>query len=246
MIRLNKFLASAGIASRRKCDDLILEGRVKVNDKIITTLGFRVDEEKDKISFDNKIVKYAKDFIYIIMNKPKGIVTTVKDQYNRNTVLDLIPIKQRIFPVGRLDYDTTGILLLTNDGVLANRLIHPKYKIEKVYHVLLNKIIKPVALYKLQRGIELDGKRTAPCKISEIRIIDNCSLLEMVLYEGRNRQVKRMFKLLGYEVEKLDRLALGPLTLAGLSRGAWRYLKKSELSNLKRYIQEASANNTIM
>jgi len=242
MMRLNKFLASAGIASRRKCDDLILEGRVKVNGEIITTLGYRIDEEKDEISFDNEIVQYVTNYIYIILNKPKGVVTTVQDQYNRNTVLDLIPIKQRIFPVGRLDYDTTGILLLTNDGLLTNQLIHPKYKIKKVYHVLLNKIIKPVALYQLERGIELDGEKTAPCKISEIRIIDNCSLLEMVLYEGRNRQIKRMFIALGYEVEELDRLAFGTLTLTGLERGAWRYLKKSELSDLKRYIQEASDN----
>jgi 23S rRNA pseudouridine2605 synthase len=238
-MRLNKFLASAGIASRRKCDDLIQAGRVKVNGEIITTLGHRIDEDSDQIAFDNKVIRSKSDFIYIMLNKPKGVVSTVNDQFKRNTVLDLIPIEQRIFPIGRLDYDTTGLLLLTDDGLLTNQLIHPKYKIKKVYHALLNKAIKPLAVYHLERGIELQGKKTAPCQISEVRVIDNCSLLEVVLYEGRNRQIRRMFNAMGYEVEKLDRIAFGPLTLAGLARGNWRYLSKQEIKRLKNYIAAA-------
>lgn len=240
MIRLNKYLASAGIASRRKCDDYILEGRIKVNGEIVTQLGSRINEDSDQVLFDGEPVRPEIDKKYIILNKPKGVVTTADDPFERNTVIDLIPIKQRIFPVGRLDYDTTGLLLLTNDGPLTNKLIHPKYKIEKIYLVLLNKIIRPVSLYHLKKGIDLDGKKTAPCKISEIRIIDNCSFLEVVLFEGRNRQIRRMFEAEGYEVVELDRIAFGPLTLTGLSRGSWRYLKKSELTDLKECLGDFS------
>jgi pseudouridine synthase len=240
MIRLNKYLAAAGIASRRKCDDYILEGRVKVNGVVVSQLGSKINEDIDRVIVDDEPVQPEIDQTYIILNKPKGVVTTADDPFERNTVLDLIPIKQRIFPVGRLDYDTTGLLLLTNDGPLTNKLIHPRYKIEKIYLVLLDKIIRPVSLYHLKKGIDLDGKKTAPCKISEIRIIDNCSFLEMVLYEGRNRQIRRMFEAEGYEVVELDRIAFGPLTLTGLSRGSWRYLKKNELIGLEEYIRDFS------
>jgi pseudouridine synthase len=241
MIRLNKFLAAAGIASRRRCDDFILDGRVKVNGEIITKLGHRIDEEIDRVAFDDKPVKPITEKIYIIFNKPKGIITSTDDPYERNTVLDMIPIKQRIFPVGRLDYDTTGLLLLTNDGPLTNKLIHPRYKIEKKYLVLLDKIVRPVALYHLRRGIELDGKKTAPCKISEIRIIDNCSFLEVVLYEGRNRQIRRMFESEGYQVTELERITFGPLTLTGLPRGSWRHLYKNEIHSLHKYLEDFEA-----
>lgn len=241
MIRLNKFLAAAGIASRRRCDDFIVEGRVKVNGEIITKLGHRIDEDKDRVAFDDAPVKPVTDKKYIIFNKPKGIITSTDDPYERNTVIDMIPIKQRIFPVGRLDYDTTGLLLLTNDGSLTNKLIHPRYKIEKKYLVLLDKIVRPIALYHLRRGIELDGKKTAPCKISEIRVIDNCSFLEVVLYEGRNRQIRRMFESEGYQVSELERISFGPLTLTGLPRGSWRYLYKNEINNLLGYLEDVEA-----
>jgi 16S rRNA U516 pseudouridylate synthase RsuA-like enzyme len=162
MIRLNKYLAAAGIASRRKCDDYILEGRVKVNGVVVSQLGSKINEDIDRVIVDDEPVQPEIDQTYIILNKPKGVVTTADDPFERNTVLDLIPIKQRIFPVGRLDYDTTGLLLLTNDGPLTNKLIHPRYKIEKIYLVLLDKIIRPVSLYHLKKGIDLDGKKTAP------------------------------------------------------------------------------------
>jgi pseudouridine synthase len=233
MMRLNRYLAQAGIASRRKCDDLILQGKVKLNGETVSELGVRIDEFQDEILFEDKPVRLPQKFKYILLNKPAGYVTTAKDEYKRHTVMDLIPIPERIFPVGRLDYDTTGLLLLTNDGQLSNQLLHPKYKFEKTYHVLLDKLIKPIALHHLQQGVELDGKKTAPCKIHQIRVIDNCSFLEVRIHEGRNRQIKRMFELYDYEVEELDRIGFGPLTLTGVKRGEWRYLKQAEVDSLK-------------
>ncbi len=233
MMRLNKFLASAGIGSRRKCDDYIVEGKVSVNGEVVQKLGIRIDELTDTITFEGNEVKFEKDFLYIILNKPKGIITSARDEYDRNTVMDLIPLKERLFPVGRLDQDTTGLVLLTNDGELANKLIHPKFKIPKTYHVFLNKVIHPKDIYHFERGILLDDKKTAPCKLSEIRIIDNCSFIEVILYEGRKRQIRRMFYELGYKVFELDRIAFGPLTLAGIKKGEWRYLNKNEIAMLK-------------
>jgi 23S rRNA pseudouridine2605 synthase len=233
MMRLNKFLDSAGIGSRRKCDDYIVEGKVSVNGEVVQKLGIRIEELTDTITFEGNKVKCEKNFLYIILNKPKGIITSAKDEYDRNTVLDLIPLKERLFPVGRLDQDTTGLILLTNDGELANKLIHPKFKIPKTYHIFLNKLIHPKDIYHFERGILLDDKKTAPCKLSEIRIIDNCSFIEVILYEGKKRQIRRMFDELGYKVFELDRIAFGPLTLAGIKRGEWRYLNKNEIARLK-------------
>jgi len=181
-------------------------------------------------------------YLYILLNKPKGIITTAKDEQNRKTVIDLVAIEDRIYPVGRLDQDSTGLLLLTNDGELANQLIHPKYKIPKTYHVLINKTLHPKDAYHFVRGIMLDGKKTAPCKLAEMRIIDNCSYLEITISEGRNRQIRRMFNALGYEVEELDRIAFGSLTLSGLKRGEWRYLNQDEIRQLKR--TDAKTNQT--
>ena len=235
-MRLNKYLASAGIASRRKCDDLITAGRIKVNGKVVSELGTRIDETADEVRYDNRVVKFDKQYKYILLNKPTGYVSTVKDEYRRPTVVDLVPVENRVFPVGRLDYDTSGLLLLTNDGQLTNLLLHPKYKVEKIYHVLLDKLIKPVARYHLEQGIELEGKRTGPCKIEQIRVIDNCSLLEIRIREGRNRQIRKMFDAYGYRVESLDRIGFGPLTLSGLKRGEWRPLTRFEIAKLKEYM----------
>ncbi len=233
MIRLNKFLAQAGIASRRKCDDFIKAGYVKVNGKVVDQVGVVIDETKDKVTFKGKPVKPKKRFIYIVLNKPKGVVTTAKDQFNRKTVLDLIAIPERIFPIGRLDYNTTGVLLLTDDGDLAHRLLHPNYKVLKTYRVLLNKVIRPIDMHRLQTGIELDGVKTQPCKIRELRIIDNGSLLEIELTEGRNRQVRRMFAALNYKVRELERISFGGITASGLAPGEWRYLNRKEVNLLK-------------
>jgi pseudouridine synthase len=233
MMRLNKFMAAAGIASRRRCDDFITDGRVTINGQVVTKLGIRVDESVDKVEFDGKPVTLVKNQIYLVMNKPTGFVTTVRDPYKRKSVLDLIPVQERIFPIGRLDYDTSGLLLLTNDGELANFLIHPRYKVEKTYQVLLDRLVKPIALYHFQNGITLDGRKTAPCKLSEIRVIDNRSFMEVIIAEGRNRQIRRMFEQLGYTVVTLHRIAFGPLRLTGLNSGEWRHLSSSEIQNLR-------------
>jgi len=237
-MRLNKYLTQAKIASQRKCDDLILASRIKMNDKIANQLGLRIEETHDSVTFDDSPVKLPVTYKYILLNKPPGYITSASDEFDRRTVLDLIPVEERVFPVGRLDYDTTGLLLLTNDGELSNQLIHPRYKIEKTYHVLLNKLVKPVALYHLEQGVDLDGKKTAKCKIQQIRVVDNCSLLEMKIHEGRNRQIRRMFETFEYEVEELDRIAFGPITLSGLKRGEWRYLRKSEIDDIHKHISD--------
>ncbi len=236
MMRLNKYLAQAGIASRRKCDDLILAGYVQVNGQTVDRVGVVIDENKDKVTFKGKPVTIRKHFTYILLNKPKGVVTTARDQFKRRTVLDLIAIPERIFPVGRLDYNTTGVLLLTDDGALSNRLLHPNYKVAKVYRALLDRVIRPIDLYRLSNGVELEGRKTQPCKISELRIVDNGSLLEIELKEGRNRQIRKMFELFGYHVEELERISFAGLKATGLQQGEWRYLTKDEVKRLKEIV----------
>jgi 23S rRNA pseudouridine2605 synthase len=236
MIRLNKFLASAGVASRRKCDELITAGKVKVNGNVTTTLGLQVDAEKDEVEFEDTVVYPVEKKVYFVVNKPVGFVSTVKDELNRKTVIDLIPGTERIFPVGRLDYDSSGVLILTNDGPLSHRLTHPSYEIDKTYHVLLDKVISPRDLYHVEHGIMLDGKKTHPCKVSQVRIYDNCSLLSISIHEGRNRQIRRMFESLEYEVQDLDRIQFANIDLHGLKRGEWRKLTNKEIIEIKKIV----------
>lgn len=237
-MRLNKFLAHAGIASRRKCDELIEAGYVKVNGKKVDTVGVVIDENKDEVTFKDQKVSLNEEYIYVLLNKPKGVVTTADDEFNRTTVMDLLPIADRIYPVGRLDYDTTGLLLLTNDGDMTNRLLHPGHESEKIYRVLIDKIIRPIDLHKLQKGVILDGKMTMPCKIKELRRMDNRSFLEIELKEGRNRQIRKMFETFSYTVEDLHRISFAGLTLGSLHPGEWRYLTKDELTRLKERVQD--------
>jgi len=236
-IRLNKFLASAGVASRRKCDDLITAGKIKVNGEVAIKLGLQIDDENDEVEFDGTVVYPVEKKIYIVVNKPVGFVSTVKDEHDRKTVIDLLPLTERVFPVGRLDYDSTGVLLLTNDGPLSHRLTHPSYEIEKTYHVLLDKIITPRDLYHIEHGIILDNKKTHPCKVSQVRVYDNCSLLSISIHEGRNRQIRRMFEKLEYEVQELDRIRFANIDLSGLKRSEWRHLTKNELSEIKKILE---------
>jgi len=238
-IRLNKYLATAGIASRRKCDEYILAGKIKVNGEIVTQLGTKIVEGKDTVEFENTPILIVEKKIYILLNKPAGIVTTVQDEHNRNTVVDIIPIEERIYPVGRLDFNTTGALLLTNDGNLSHRLMHPSYEINKTYNVLLDRIITARDLYHIQHGIDLDGKKTHPCKAEQIRVYDNCSVIAMTIHEGRNRQIRRMFEAIGYDVQELDRVVYANLSLHGLKRGEWRYLNSNELDELKDLVNYA-------
>ena len=232
-MRLNKYLAHSGIASRRKCDDLIEAGLVQVNGETITKLGVVIDEEKDKITFKGDLVQLKSNYTYVVLNKPRGVVTTANDQFARQTVVDLIGIVERIYPVGRLDFDTSGVLILTDDGELTNTLIHPNFKVTKIYHALLDKVIRPIDLHKLREGVVLDEKKTLPCKIREIRIINNCSFLEIELQEGRNRQIRRMFELFEYQIDELERISFAGITAKGLQPGEWRYLKSQELAALR-------------
>jgi 23S rRNA pseudouridine2605 synthase len=236
MIRLNKFLAQAGIASRRKSDDLILAGHIKVNGEIVNHVGVVIDEEKDVVEFKGKVVSLKKDFIYVVLNKPEEVISSTKDEFRRQTVVGMVSFPERIYPIGRLDYDTSGVLLLTNDGELTNRLLHPSYKVTKIYRVLINRIIKPVDLHHLQQGVMLEDQMTQPCKIREIRKMGDQSYLEIEIKEGRNRQIRKMFALFKYHVEELERISFAGITAQGLRKGEWRYLSQSEVSMLKKEV----------
>jgi len=231
-IRLQKFLAEAGVASRRKSEELILQGRVEINGRKITVPGCKVSES-DIVKVDGKVVRQEKKKVYIMLNKPVGYVTTTKDQFNRKTVLDLVTgVEERIFPVGRLDYDTSGLLLLTNDGELANRLTHPRYETEKVYHAKIDGRIDENVIRAFEKGIRLEDGITAPARIRTLEIYEKNSLVEVRIHEGRNRQIRRMFNALNYIVLRLKRVAFGPLKLGGLKEGDWRYLTPEEIRML--------------
>ncbi|MCP2518853.1 rRNA pseudouridine synthase [Candidatus Aminicenantes bacterium AC-335-B20] len=236
-IRLNKFIAICGIVSRRKADELIKQGRVTVNGEIVEKLGIKVDPEKDIVEVDGKKISYKENLIYLVLYKPKGYIVSLRDPFNRPKVMDLLPdFKERIFPVGRLDYDSEGILLLTNDGELAYRLTHPRYKVERVYRVEVKGIPSPEKLEKLEKGIPLYGKRTAPSKVKLIAKKGKKALLEIKLYEGRKRQVKLMFLAIGHPVLSLKRISFGGITIKGLKPGEWRHLNKKEIKVLKKNV----------
>jgi 23S rRNA pseudouridine2605 synthase len=231
-LRLNKFLAMAGIASRRAADELIATGGVEVNGKIVTELGVRIDPHHDSVSVNGRTVSLAQNIVYILLHKPKDFITTASDERGRRTVLDLVNVRERIYPVGRLDRQTSGVLLLTNDGELANKLMHPSSQVIKSYHVSLSKTLDHVHAEKLVKGVHLEDGKTAP---AELDIIPGTKSKEIVLHihEGKNRQVRRMFESFGYDVEKLHRISYAGLTLHGLGRGQWRFLTPKEIKNLK-------------
>ncbi len=229
-MRLNRYLAMAGIASRRACDDLIRQGLVTVNGRTVRLLSTEIDPDKDKIVFDGKTVTVERKQIYILLHKPLNYVTTADDEKGRDSVLDLINIAERVFPVGRLDYDTTGLLLITNDGELAHRLMHPSYGVEKTYLAELNNKISEEQVNRLRKGIQLSDGKTAPCKAFKI----GKELVEITIHEGKNKQVKRMFRKLGFKVRSLHRIHYGPVSLGKLKYGQWRFLKPYEIESLKK------------
>ncbi len=233
VIRLNKFLSAAGVSSRREADRLIEQGRVKVNGKIVQTLGIKVDENTDRIEVDGKTVEGAQRKVYLLLNKPPEFLVTLKDPFQRPTIKDLLPkLKTRLFPVGRLDFDSEGLLLMTNDGELTNRLIHPRYEIKKIYLVKIKGHPEKVQISKLERGIFVDGKKTAPAKIFPISSSPRRSLYKVELHEGRKREIRRMFEAIGFYVLLLRRIKFAGLTLDGLNPGDWRYLTDKEVQNL--------------
>jgi pseudouridine synthase len=231
-MRINKYLAESGVASRRGADNLILEGVVKINGKI-AKLGDEVDTSKDHVSVNGKNVNTVKKYDYYIMNKPKGYVCTVKDDKGRKTVLDLLPVKnKRIFPVGRLDYDTEGLLILTNDGDLTYKLTHPKNEIPKTYLVKTEKPVLEQEVVKLRQGVIIDGIKTKKCLVKVIESDKTSSKLHITITEGRNRQIRKMFEAVGHNVDFLKRIKIGDFTLKGLNRGEIRKLSDYEINYL--------------
>lgn len=232
MYRLNKYLADCGVGSRRECDALIKDGFVKVNGKV-AVLGQTVTEN-DKITVKDKRVGDKQKLYYLMLHKPKGCVTTVKDDLGRKTVMDFIDLKARLYPVGRLDYDTEGLLILTNDGDLSNRLTHPRNEINKTYVCRVSGILKESERIQMERGVLIDGVKTAPAKVKILEQDQHHTRCEVIIHEGRNHQVRKMFEAVGKEVEFLKRVAIGDLRLGGLKRGEYRFLNELEIDYLKK------------
>jgi pseudouridine synthase len=232
-IRLNKYLALAGIGSRRSNDELIRSGVVKVNGRVVRELGTRIDPRQDRVTVRGTPVYLSEKQVYIVFNKPKDTITTVSDERGRMTVMDYVKVKERVFPVGRLDRNTTGVLLLTNDGELAHALTHPKYEIEKVYHVRLDRGISDEDLRHLKDGVRLEDGIAKPTAVQSIPKTKRTELL-IALHEGRNREVRRMLEELGYDVKRLERISFAGITTEGLARGKWRKLTAKEVEHLKR------------
>ena len=234
-MRLQKYMALCGVASRRKSEELILQGKVKVNNKIVKELGVTVNSEKDIVKVNDKRIKMESKKVYIMINKPVGYVTTMKDEKDRRIVTDLIyDVKERVYPVGRLDADTTGLLLLTNDGDLAYKLTHPSNEIVKRYIAIVEGIPTKWELEKFSRGLVIDGKPTAEAFIRIAKRYENEAALEIGIHEGRNRQVKKMCEKINHPVKKLKRIAIGDLELGNMPISYWRYLTEEEVQYLKR------------
>lgn len=233
-VRLQKFMAECGVASRRKCEDLIAAGKVKVNGHV-ASIGDKINPKKDIVAVHGKKINKSEKMYYIMLNKPRGYVTTVSDELGRKTVMELVrDIHARIYPVGRLDRDSEGLLLLTNDGSFANAMTHPRHEFSKVYRVTVRQKVSDSALNNLRSGIELDGRKTAPCEVTVLTEEENRTVLEFIIHEGRNRQIRRMCEAEELEVARLKRTAIGSLKLGMLGVGKWRELSDSEVTKLLR------------
>jgi 23S rRNA pseudouridine2605 synthase len=232
-MRLNKYISYSGYTSRRKADDLIFQGKVKVNNKVEKNPGYRVDVDKDVVTVEGKELKQDNKLIYIMLNKPTDVITSVDDQFDRKTVVDLVKIDERVYPVGRLDYDSSGLILLTNDGDLTYKLTHPKHEIYKKYFVKVNKFLSDKEIYTLKKGVVIDGYMTNNSKIEVISKNRGHTNMYVSIDEGRNRQIRKMFKTQGADVLTLKRISIGNLTLGNLKEGNWRYLTKHEINYLK-------------
>ncbi|MGN1042740.1 MAG: pseudouridine synthase [Christensenellales bacterium] len=235
-MRINKYIASCGICSRRAAEDLVRDGKIKINGKTTTYLATEIDEYNDTVTLDGRKISLVSRFVYIMFNKPKGCVCTVKDDKGRKTVMDYLQEfgDKRIFPVGRLDYDTEGLLLLTNDGDFANRLTQPMSEVPKTYIAKVEGEIPESDLARLRNGIVLDGVKLRRCKIKVLGVENGITRYEVTIFEGKNRQIHRMFESIGKEVVFLKRVKIGDVKLGGLGRGANRFLTEKELASLNR------------
>ena len=246
LIRLQKIIADAGIASRREAENIIREGRVTLNGKPVTEMGVKADPEKDHVKVDGKLIRTAvKELIYLMMHKPKQVMCTVDDPEGRETILDLIrpKLKERIWPVGRLDYHSEGLLILTNDGALTLRLTHPRYKVPKMYEVKVKGVPSPEKIERLKKGVYLEDGKTQPCAIQFVRTTENNSRYTVELREGRKQQIRRMFMSVNHPVMKLKRVSYGPLTIGNLQPGETRLLTEKEVMELKQAAGLAKVNS---
>lgn len=235
-VRLQKFMAEQGVASRRKSEDLIRAGKVKVNGHI-AEIGMKINPRKDLVTVGKQKLTNVKNrkMVYIMLNKPRGYVTTVSDELGRKTVMDLLPdFGCRIYPVGRLDKDSEGLLLLTNDGAFTNCMTHPSHEYAKVYRVTVRPSVNDEILFNLRNGIEIDGRKTAPCEVTVLTEEENRVVLEFILHEGRNRQIRKMCESQGLEVARLKRISIGPIKLGMLKQGDYRELSEQDVKKLLR------------
>lgn len=232
--RLQKFLANNGIAARRKCEEYIVDGRVKVNGKIVTQLGVKVNPDKDIVEFDGKVVNKSEKKVYILLNKPIGYVTAAKDQFDRPTVLDLVKVDEKVLPVGRLDMYTSGALILTNDGEFIYKVTHPKYEVEKTYTVTVKGIVTQEDVEKLTNGVKIDDYISGKAKVKILKTNEekNFSRVQITIHEGKNREVRKMCEAIGKKVLALHRRKIGNLDVKNLALGNWRYLTKREVEDL--------------
>lgn len=233
LVRLQKYMAECGVASRRKCEELIQMGKVKVNGHV-AEIGCKINPKKNLVTVRGKKINKEEKMYYIMLNKPRGYVTTVSDELGRKTVMDLVNIDARVYPVGRLDKDSEGLLILTNDGSFANALTHPKHNYAKVYRVTVRPKVTDEILEALRNGIEIDGRKTAPCDINVITEEEGRVVLEFILREGRNRQIRKMCEAVGLEVARLKRISIGPVKLGMLKTGQTRMLTDNEIKKLLR------------
>lgn len=232
-MRINKYLAMCGVSSRRKAEEFILQGMVKVNGTVITNLAHNINEEKDVVLLNGQKLSLPENFVYYLLNKPKGYVCTLSDDRGRKTIVDLIDgIDKRVFPVGRLDYDSEGLLLLTNDGDFAYKLTHPSYQVPKTYIVKVEGKVVESELAVLRAGVVVDGVRYSQCKVKVLNSDDKTTRMEVIITEGKNREIRNMFKAIGKVVVLLKRVAEGNIKLGGLSRGEYRQLKPEEVKGI--------------
>jgi 23S rRNA pseudouridine2605 synthase len=240
-IRLNKFLSRCGVASRREADRLLGEGRVTVNGQTVQDLGVKIDDKRDRVLVDGKTVKARPKLVYLALNKPAGYLVTRSDPFGRPTIWNLLPAFPGVNPVGRLDFASEGLLLLTNDGELSFRLTHPKFEILKTYVVRVRSEVTTADIGKLEKGIFFEGRKTAPAKVRSLEAHRGKSVLEIEIHEGRKREVRQMFERLGHRLEKLKRVSFAGLTLKHLPSGQWRHLTRDEVQKLRRLAKMADA-----
>ncbi len=237
-VRLQKAIADSGLASRRKAEEMIVQGRVTVNGRIVRELGTKIDPERDHVKVDGRHLKPVPPQVFVMLNKPKGYVSSLSDPEGRQTIADLLPgVGLRVFPVGRLDYDSEGLMLLTNQGELAQALLHPRYHVPKTYLIKVKGVLTDEEIASLERGVELEDGRTGPAVVKKIRKAEENSWLEITIHEGRKHQVKRMLETVGHPVIKLTRVKFGPLSLRDLQPGHYRHLTDREANALRALVR---------